>query len=214
MRCPKCGSELDLKLMECDRCGLATPQGKPKSKEENKSIAPLPNPSKKKSSWLPVFLANSSLNKINIPPAVTILAILIFPSLAAGYYFFNELGMCISCTQVGGMYTTELTIDERPVKLEVSLYQYGSIITGYAKFSPEVDVNDKTTKREIYMENLEKVEIKERQVLFNSRKKSNVTRVKFSGLIGEDKILNGNIIVTIPELNCNERSFPVSIKKS
>lgn len=216
MRCPKCGSELDLKLMECDRCGLATPQGKPKPKEEKKDISStsLPKVNKKKSTWLPAFLAKSSLNKIKVPPVVIILAILIFPMLAGGYYLFYESGICINCLEVGGLYTTNLDIDERPVRLEVSFYQYGSIITGYVKFSPEVDPTDKTAKKEIFMENLEEITINQKEILFKSRKKNDVTRVKFSGLVEESKTLKGNIIVTIPELNCNERSFPVSIKKS
>lgn len=218
MRCPKCGSELDLKLMECDRCGLATPQGKPQPSKENKekSISPsgkLAN-IKPKSSWLPAFLAHSPLNKVNVPPVVVILAVLAFPLLAVGYYIVYESGICINCIEVGGTYSTEITIDEQPVKLDLFLYQYGSSVTGQVRFAPKIDATDKNAKRELFIENLDQISVKEKKIFFQSKIKNNTQRVKFSGLIEPDKTLKGNLIVTIPELNCNGRSFAISIKKS
>lgn len=218
MRCPKCGGELDLKLMECDRCGLATPQGKPQtSKDKTSTTNPLPKKSqgKAKSSWLPAFLADSPLNKINVSPVVTLLVVLAFPALVAAYYFINELGVCINCVQIGGNYTTEISIEEQLVRVDLALYQYGSAITGQIRFTPKLDVGNATPPPNVFfIEIVNKVDVADKKIDFQSTRKNNEMKVNFSGVIENEKTLNGNLIVNIPELNCNGKSFNVSIKKS
>ncbi len=214
MRCPKCGSELDLKLMECERCGLATPKGKPEvSKSGRLTVPTSEKQTEKKAKWLPSFLAKSSLNKITIPSWLAIALLLIVPLFAGGYYFMNEAGVCIGCTQVGGTYTTEFTVDDEQVRLDLLLYQYGSSVTGQVRFVPQTNANDKNAKKTLFVENIDQITIREKKFFFQSKIKNNITRVQFSGLIEENNIFKGNLVVTIPELNCNGRSFAVSIKK-
>jgi len=206
--------------MECDRCGLATPKGKTQSlkQEKEKSISPdrATGKLRKKNtpSWLPAFLANSPLSKINIHPAIVVLMILIIPALGGGYYFIYESGICLTCVQLGGTYTTLLDVDDQKVKLDLLLYQYGSAVTGQVRFTPQIDVNNKEAKKEIFVENLDQITVNQKEILFQSKIKNNVVRVKFSGSVEENNVLKGNLIVTIPELNCNGRSFSISVKKS
>lgn len=218
MRCPKCGGELDLNLMECDRCGLATPQGKPQAPKDKPSMTnPLPKKSQGKAtaSWLPAFLANSPLNKINVSPVFVVLIILVFPALVATYYFINEFGVCISCAQVGGNYTTEISVEEQLVRVDLALYQYGSAITGQVRFTPKLEVGTQTPPPNVFfIEIVNKVDIEDKKINFQSIRKNNEMKVNFSGTIEDEKTLNGNLIVNIPELNCNGKSFSVSIKKS
>ena len=200
--------------MECERCGLATPKGKPDVSKSGKLTVPKSEENvEKKANWLPDFLAKSSLNKITIPSGLTIALLLILPLLIIGYYFMNEAGVCIGCTQIGGAYTTEFTVDDRQVRIDLLLYQYGSSVTGQVRFAPQIDASDKSAKKELFVENIDQITIKEKKVLFQSKLKNNINRVKFSGLIEEKNTLTGNLVVTIPELNCNARSFAISIKK-
>lgn len=217
MRCPRCGNEVDLQTMECDRCGLATPKSKSDSTKEGKGntgrLTGQLKPKKTTFNWLPSFLANSPLNKIKIPPILVVLLVLIIPSFAVGYYFYVS-GGCIQCTEVGGTYTGEITIDEQPIKLDLLLFQYGSIVTGQIQFSTKPDPTSKPpVKKDIYVEYIDTISINDKGVLFKTKLKGNLPRVEFSGNIANNS-LTGNIVVTIPELNCNGKTFAITIKKS
>lgn len=213
MRCPKCGNEVDLKSMECDRCGLATPKTKSGSLKPDRVTGSLKKPQK---TWLPPFLANHPLNKIKIPPALAIFLVFILPLSAAGYYFYNEWGICINCASVGGTYTTEIPIGDKQVKLDIVFFQYGSVITGQVRFAvpPEVETGDKNKDiPTIYIEEIDKLTIGKTEVLFETKPSANAARTKFLGQV-ENNVLKGSITITKPELNCNNKSFPISIKKT
>jgi hypothetical protein len=221
MRCPRCGNEVDMTLMECDRCGLATPKSKDSKGEEKSNTGSLKgntgkltgNLNQKKFSWLPKFLENSPLNKIKIPIPLVVILVLFIPAAAVGYYFY-AVGVCIKCVEVGGTYSTEITIDEKPINLDLAIFQDGNNISGQVQFSTKGDPTAKPpVKKELYVQYIDTTSLSEKGFSFKTKLKSNGEQVEFSGSVENNTII-GNLLVNIPELNCNNKTFPITIKKS
>jgi hypothetical protein len=234
MRCPKCGNEVDLSAMECARCGLSTPKGgKPatgslkgtgslkKGNTGQLSTGKLKKPAA--GSYLPKFIADLPLAKINVSSKLIVPLVLIFPLAAILIYLNSTNQICIGCVEVSGKYATDLSIEDKKVHVEMKIAQMKGMFTGQVLLMPEQPAAPQpgdpapatAPLPRQFVEMIQSGSVNNNNINFHTFPKENISRVQFSGQLDSDSnTLKGDLKLTVPELNCNGKTFPIAVKKS
>lgn len=232
MRCPKCGNQVPVKATECPRCALPTPMGsksavlhvhEPKPKASGRLGQMQAKASKNP---LTKFVARLPLSKIKVPPALVV-GVVILAAVGTVYgYLAMTNQICLNCAEVGGNYATELQVNDKKVRVEMRLYQFKSALTGQVLFkadnppavAPAQGTPPAGARPPYIQEIVEPIQsgtIESSNIKFQSFVRDGKSaRVEFQGRLDEDNILKGQLKLTIPEFNCDGKTFPISIKKS
>lgn len=225
MRCPKCGNEVDLKAMECARCGLATPKGQRPTGQSGKTgntgrldTGRLKKTEKTKT-FLPKFLADLPLAKIKVPPKLIVAISILIPVIAVASFMVSTNKICIGCVQVGGQYSTELTVEDNRYQAQFSLVQTQGVISGQvtitelAKATNGVEAGFKTEPKSV-TEIIQTGESSGSNVKFVTYpRNAGESNVQFSGDFADNQTLKGALKVNIPELNVFNKTFPLQMKR-
>jgi hypothetical protein len=216
MRCARCGNELLDESLKCAKCNLATPKGKQSpSTDSSKSPA---NVSNKRSSakgkgkaadttpeYLPQFLANSPLAKIKVSKKWIVPVATIMPILTFVYYLMMTNQICLGCVEVSGRYITDVSINNKPVKMQIDLAQTSSVIDG------QILVTLPEQTRQV-VEIIQQGRVSGGQLTFQTYPRNDQPSVNFSGQFSEDT-LKGELKITLPELGGSPASVTVDIKR-
>ncbi|MEW6734495.1 MAG: hypothetical protein AB1489_24435 [Acidobacteriota bacterium] len=168
------------------------------------------------SNYLPKFISNLPWNKIHVPLKIAVPLVILVPIAALVFYFFSTGAICIGCIQIGGNYTTELQLENKKVRVDMLLYQYQGRLTGQVLFTPQMPTPTTPEKKqppEQYVQLIQTGMVRDKNVSFQSYMDGSITRVQFNGQVAEGNAIEGELKLTMPEIGCEGKAFPITVKK-
>lgn len=221
MRCNRCGNEL-LENAVCSTCAKVSNTSKLKTVPRNnhRSAGSITGITNKFQSVLANIIAQLPLGKIKIPVWLLWVIMAVIPFTAIFTYLTITNQICLNCAEITGDYISEIELDNKTFRIELKLYQYGSALTGQIHLKQRLITEPSSTNINRNLTNPISEPIQQGSVAGNKLQFQTFIvdgknpRFKFDGNIEETNIINGNLILTIPELNSNGRVIKFSLSKS